>query len=190
MRLVRKNSSPIQSYNEGLVVFLYDDGNTDLIQEANPSILEGFGEEDATDPILTELAANGVLVVFELQGDGDLSIELAVGEPLTDVEIAEGGWSLPTQRARLKLPSGKLRIECYNNLQFDPYTAEGEIGEKISIVPGDYTISLYRRDLLGDETEDSGTDYAWQVIVLTPHNGSSVEVTSPMLRFPTGASDS
>ena len=113
MRLVRNNSTPIQSYNEGLVVFLYDDANTDLIEKASPSILEGFGEDDATDPKLSDLATAGVLVVFELQGDGDLSIELAVGEPLTEVEIAEGGWSLPMQRARLKLPSGKLRIECY-----------------------------------------------------------------------------
>ena len=188
MRLVRNNSTPIQSYNEGLVVFLYDDANTDLIEKASPSILEGFGEDDATDPKLSDLATAGVLVVFELQGDGDLSIELAVGEPLTEVEIAEGGWSLPMQRTRLKLPSGKLRIECYNNLQFDPYTEEGEVGEKVSIVPGDYALSLYRRDLLSDE--DSGTDYAWQVVALTPQKGSNAEVTSPMLRFPAGASDS
>jgi hypothetical protein len=190
MRLVRKNSTPIKSYNEGLVVFLYDDANTDRIQKANPTILEGFGEEDANDPKLLDLAAEGVLVVFELQGDGDLSIELSVGEPLTKVEIAAGGWTLPVQHARLKLPTGELRIECYNNLQFDPYTEEGEVGDKVSIVPGDYALSLYHRDLLGDEDKDLYTDDAWEVVVLTPHEGSSIEVASPMLRFPIGASDS
>ena len=56
-------------------------------------------------------------------------------------------------------------------------------------MPGDYTLSLYHRDILGDEDEDSGTDYALRVVVLTPQKDSSVEVTSPMLRFPTGASE-
>ena len=186
MKRIRHTSTPIESYNEGLVVFLYDDAHTDRIQQVGPSILEGFGEDDATDPKLAELATAGVLVVFELQGDGSLSIELSVGEPLTAVEMAEGGWSLPVQGARLFLPSGSLRIECYNNLQFDPYTEDGEDGEIVSIEPGDYAVSLYRRDLWDDDDDvDSDNSFAQEVIVLTPHEGSHVEVASPMIRFPT-----
>lgn len=174
------------------MVFLYDEAHTDRIQQVGPSILEGFGEDDATDPRLAELAAAGVLVVFELQGDDSLSIELSVGEPLTAAETAEGGWSLPVQRARLFLPSGALRIECYNNLQFDPYTEEGEAGEIVSIEPGDYAVSLYHRDLWDDEDDDdvdSDNSFAREVIVLTPHEGAHVEVASPMLRFPTRDSE-
>lgn len=189
MRCLRHTSTLIESYNEGLVVFLYDDANTTRIQQVNPTILEGFGEDDATDPKLADLASAGVLVVFELQGDGDLSIELAVGDPLTAVERAEGGWLLPVQRARLSLPSGTLRIECYNTLQFDPYTEDGEVGEMIVIEPGDYAVSLYRRNLWDDyDDDDPDASFAWEMVVLTPHEGAHVEVVSPMLRFPIGAS--
>ncbi len=190
MRLVRDNSKGVTFYNEGLVVFLYDEGYTDRIQQTNPTILEGFGEDDAADPKLAELAAAGVLVVFELQGDGDVAMELAMGDPLTKDEIAEGGWSLPVQQARLHLPSGTLRIECYNNLQFDPYTEEGEAGAVVPVPPGDYAVSLYHRSVWADEEEADDPDqgYAWQVIVLTPSKGSQVDVASPMLRFPSDVS--
>lgn len=181
MKLVRESSASVESYNEGLVVFLYDDSATGRIEEANPSILEGFGEDDALDPRLHDLAKRGELVVFELQGDGELSIELTVGQPLEPSEVDRGEWHLPVSHARLRVPSGRLRIEGYNNLQFDPYTEEGEEGVIVDVPPGDYGLSLYRRDMFADEEE---SEYANEVVVLTPGIGAEVEVASPVLRFP------
>ena len=183
MKLIRDHSVSVESYNEGLVVFLYDESVTDRIQETGPSILEGFGEDDASDPSLLGLAEAGDLVVFELQGDGELSIEVAVGQPLAPTEVDQGRWHLPVLRARLRLPSGRLRIECYNNLQFDPYTEEGEEGVIAEVPPGDYGLSLYHRDMFAEDEEEP--EYAREVVVLTPGVGSGMEIASPMLRFPT-----
>ena len=183
MDLIREDSTHVEAYNEGLVVFLYDDAQTDMIREASPSILEGFGEQDVADPTLARLAAEGALVVFELEQDDELSIELAVGEPLTADELAGGRWCR-TQRARLNLPSGVLCIEGYNNLQFDPDPMDEEPGARITVPPGYYAMSLYRSDIFAYEESETDAPYAWQVITLTPEQGPSVELEGPMLRFP------
>lgn len=186
MKLLRESSQPIEAYNDGLIVFLYDDANSTEIQAADPTILEGFGEEDAKDPQLAALAKSGTLVAFELEQDDELSIELAVGDPLSDEELANGHWLKP-QQALLHLPSGDLRIEGYNNLQFDEFAEDEEPAPRVSIPAGDYQLTLYRRDISRYEDEDAEPPEPLQVITLTPGMGSAVEVITPMLRVPTAS---
>jgi len=50
MKTLRADSIPVEFYNEGLVVFLYDEENADAIRDAGPTLLEGFNEEIACDP--------------------------------------------------------------------------------------------------------------------------------------------
>jgi len=181
MQLIRDSSQRIEAYNEGLVVFLYDDASSANIDKANPTILEGFGEDDAKDKCLAELAKSGTLVVFELEQDDELAIELAVGDPMSHEELAGGHWLAP-QQARLHLPSGELRIENYNNLQFDEYAEDEEPAPRVSLPAGDYKLTLYRRDIYRYETEDAEPPQALHVITLTPDAGPTVNVSCAMLR--------
>jgi hypothetical protein len=42
MQTIRPDSLTAQFYNDGLVIFLYDDRRQDAIKAINPSILEGY----------------------------------------------------------------------------------------------------------------------------------------------------
>ena len=183
MKMIRADSVHVEAYNEGLVVFLYDEAHTGRIRETAPDILEGFNYDIAADPKLAQLAADGVLVVFELEQDGELSIELAVGDPLTQEELGGGKWRTP-QRARLHLPSGTLRIEGYNNLQFDPDPMDEEPAPRISVTPGDYVLTLHRSDVFAYEETETEPPFAWQVVTLTADSDFSDVTQGGMLLFP------
>ena len=142
MRTLRADSTPVEFYNEGLVVFLYDEESADAIREASPTLLEGFGEADARDPALARVARDGLLVAFELEQDDEVAIELAIGSPLTEDEAGDA-W-LPAGRAFLALPSGSLRVEGYNNLRLSPDYDPEEPGRAVDVPPGRYAVSLYR----------------------------------------------
>ena len=46
MKKIRKDSTAVNVYNDGLVVFLYDEANDKAIQKADPTLLEAFSDED------------------------------------------------------------------------------------------------------------------------------------------------
>ena len=189
MKKIRKDSKAVNVYNDGLVVFLYDEANGKAIQKADPTLLEAFSDEDAADPKLEDLANKGLLVAYELEQDDELSIEVSVGDPLTDQELKSGRWH-PVQRAPIHLPSGKLHIEGYGNFRLSPdYDPDEEPGAVIKIPSGDYVLSLYH--LNWDALEEDGLwddSKEWegpqQMITLTPAADTKpVANPKPMLRF-------
>ena len=189
MKKIRKDSKAVNVYNDGLVVFLYDQANGKAIQKANPSLLEAFSDEDAADPKLAELANKGLLVAYELEQDDELSIEVSVGDPLSDEELNNGRWHT-VQRAPIHLPSGKLHIEGYGNFRLSPdYDPEEEPGAVVKVPSGDYVLSLYHlnwdaleKDGLWDDSKD--WQGAGQVITLTPAaDAEPVASPAPMLLF-------
>jgi len=189
MKKIRENSTAVNVYNDGLVVFLYDEANGKTIQKANPTLLEGFSDEDAADPKLADLASKGLLIAYELEQDDELSIEVSVGGPLTDKELEKDRWHA-VQRAPIHLPSGKLHLEGYGNFLLSPdYDPDEEPGAVVDVPPGDYVLSLYRCNwealeedgLWDDEKEWEGPG---QVITLTPAaDVEPVADPAPMLRF-------
>ena len=189
MKKIRAESKAVNVYNEGLVVFLYDEANGKAIQQADPSLLEGFSDEDANDPKLVGLAKKGQLVAYELEQDDALSIEVASGAPLTDAELKTGRWH-SVQRAPISLPSGKLCMEGYNNLRLSPdYDPDEDPGAVVKVPKGEYVLSLYRTDwdaLERDGLWDDSKEWQGpaQVLVLTPAaDAETVPDPAPMLRF-------
>ncbi len=170
---IRKKSKAVCVYNEGLVVFIYDKANGKIIQKADPSILEGFSDADAEDPRLVELSSKGMLVVYELDQDDELSIEVTVGSPLTEEELSNGRWH-PVQKALISAPSGKVCIEGYCNLRLSPdFDPDEEPGAVVKVPKGDYVLSLYRINWVSLEEDgilDDSMDWEGpnQVIVFTP----------------------
>src|SRR5689334_18897785 len=102
----------VEVYNSSAVAFLFDEGNLEAIREAGPFILEGFrGEEDVADPQLRDLAARGLLIVYELYQDDEIRAEVVVG----DAPEPEGFQG--EKRGRLDLPTGKLHIASHDTLE-------------------------------------------------------------------------
>jgi len=189
MKKIRKESKAINAYNDGLVVFLYDEANGKEIQKADPSLLEAFSDEDAADPKLAVLAKKGLLVAYELEQDDELSIEVSVGKPLTDQEMESGRWH-SVQRAPIHLPSGKLHIEGYGNFRLSPdYDPDEEPGAVVKVPSGDYLLSLYHTNweaLEEDGLWDDSKDWRGpvQVVTLTPAaDAEPVANPAPMLHF-------
>lgn len=188
MNTIRKDSTAVQVYNEGLVVFVYDEANSDAIKAAGPNIIEYFSDEP--DDALQPLARDGLLVAYELEQDDELAIEVSVGSPLSPEELSRGRW-LPVQRARLNAPSGRLRVEGYNNLRLSPdFDPAEDPGAVVDIPPGDYVLSLYRVDWealeqagLGEHIDEWGGP--WHVIVLSETTEiQPPDSPAPMLRYP------
>ncbi|MBD2099738.1 hypothetical protein [Leptolyngbya sp. FACHB-261] len=93
---IRDNAQQIEIYNSGLLVFLYDEANRELINRANPGLLAGFaGEEDLQDERLKEVAQQRLLVVYELQQDDSLGIDVSVGPSLSETEKQSAAWLAP-----------------------------------------------------------------------------------------------
>jgi len=189
MKKIRKNSTAVNVYNDGLVVFLYDEANGKEIQKADPTLLEAFSDEDAADPKLADLAKKGLLVAYELEQDDELSIEVSIGDPLSDGELKSGRWHT-VQRAPIHLPSGKLHIEGYGNFRLSPdYDPDEEPGAVVKVPSGDYVLALYHlnwealeEDGLWDDSKD--WEGPQQVITLTPAaDAQPVANPAPMLRF-------
>lgn len=189
MKKIRKDSTAVNVYNDGLVVFLYDKVNGKTIQKADPSLLEAFSDEDAADPKLVDLANKGLLVAYELEQDDELSIEVSVGKPLAEQELKSGRWH-PVQRAPIHLPSGKLHIEGYGNFRLSPdYDPDEEPGAVLKVPPGDYVLSLYHTNweaLEEDGLWDDSKDWQGpqQMITLTPSTEAQLVANpEPMLHF-------
>jgi hypothetical protein len=170
MQTIRPDSLTAQFYNDGLVIFLYDDRSQDTIKAINPSILEGYGEDDLNAELF-EVAEKGLLVAYELLEDNEMALEVAIGDPLTNQEQADLGPCLPVQRAYLNLSSGKLAIEGYGNFRLSPdFDPDEEPGALLDVPPGEYIVSIYSID--GDvQAEDlEAVSKPNHLFVLTPLN--------------------
>lgn len=185
---IRPGAVRVDVYNEGLLVFLLDESHLATIEASGADLESGYAEEDADiDKPLKKLAKEGVLVAYELIQDDAVTAEVVVGPPLTKAELALARWHKP-QIARLKLPSGVLRIDSANTLPLfdDPDEEPG----RVSVPPGDYVLSLYRLHwdklkedgLLVDGEEWTGPQ---EVYVLTPvAETKPIKGAKPLLRFP------
>jgi hypothetical protein len=140
VRRIRKDAHQVSIYNSGGTIFLYDDANSQVIKEANPSLLMGYygiPEKDVDTPLLA-LGEKGLLVVFELRQDDELQAEVSLGPP---VDQEKGiPWSKPRE-AFLSLPSGTLCIESMDCLRIGTEEPTDE-GARLALPPGDYVVSL------------------------------------------------
>ncbi len=179
---IRKGAAPAHLYNEGLVVFLYDEANEQQIRDADPKIIWGADPAAFEEPATRELLAAGDLLFYGLDGDGGVDVEVVVGAPLTKEELAGGKWFGP-QTGYLSLPSGRLCIHSYNTLPMGDNEEDPEDkGGVVEVPAGTYRVTLYRKDWDGmedagmtifEEAEEAGIDMHGkgrvdEVIVLTP----------------------
>jgi hypothetical protein len=186
---LRPDSTLADPYNDGLIIFLYDDANLDRLTSAGTDVFDE-GMPDDPDDAFVDLVNEGAIVAFELEQDDDPAIEVSVGPPFTDEELALGRW-WPAQSAPISLPSGTLMIESYNTLRASSYVDEDEEpGGRVDLAPGDYLLTLYRLDWqaleqagLGEDLESWGGP--WHIVTLTRlAAGAEIASTTPVLRMP------
>lgn len=163
-------------YNEALLVYLWDESHLPQLQSSEADFESGYAESDAEiDKPLKKLAKDGILVAYELPQDDGVSFEVVIGTPLTKAEVMAGPWGKPAT-ANLRLPSGVLRVDTANTL-----TVEGEQDEepgRVTVPPGDYVLSLYRRE--GGDAEAGPNE----VLVLTPAaEAKPVKGAKALLRY-------
>lgn len=138
---IRPDSFQISIYNSAATIFLYDEANMAVIQQANPSLLHGYYAipEKDIDPPLLSLGKIGALLVFELYQDDELQAELSLGQPLNPSESI-ATWSKP-QKGWLSLPSGILCIESLDCLRLGE-DIPSEVGARLTLPKGNYELSL------------------------------------------------
>jgi hypothetical protein len=193
-RGIRPGAKRLDVYNEGLLVYLFDQDNLPALTASGADFEGGFDDEESeVDPKLRLLAKEGLFLAYELDQDDEVAVEVVVGPPLTKKGLAVGRWHKP-QRAFLRLPSGKLRVHTPNTLPIheDPTDKPG----RATVPPGDYVVTLYRldwdelrNDRIVTDDEDGEEGQNWQgpqeVIVLTPKaEAKRVRGAKSYLRFP------
>jgi hypothetical protein len=184
---IREGAQRADVYHSGLLVFVYDEFHRAAINEAAPSVLDGFNRDEVlNDQALQKLARDGTLVVYELQQDDELDMEVVVGAALTEEELSIGLWE-PVQYARFNLPSGRLCIESYDSLQLGDEEPTDE-GAVLDVPPGDYVMTLHRIDWGAlDDAEIEDYEGTSEVFVLSPmgQNAPPLPTDLPaMLLFP------
>ena len=178
---LRKGAHAVDVYSDGRAVFLYDESHTTTIRESGAFAEASSGPGAARRPALRALAQQGVLVVYEQPVDDGVRLEVLVGPPLSEKEKGGVRWLAP-QRARLWLPSGRLRVDS-------PDTLPGGDGEqrsgRIQVPPGDYLLVLHRLDV--DATArllNADVDGPLEVVTLTPLDRTSAPApVAPMLLY-------
>ncbi len=193
---IRKGAIPVHIYNEGLVVFLYDEAKEERIKDADPEIIWGAGENAFDDPTTQELLASGELLIYGLDGDGGVDFEVVVGAPLLEKELSGGKW-YPPETGYLSLPSGRLCVHSYNTLPMgDNDDDPPDEGAVVEVPAGTYCVTLYRKDwdemedagmVAFDAAQEAGIDVYGQgrvdeVIVLTPAQKPAAGTTNILFR--------
>jgi hypothetical protein len=193
-RGIRPGAKRLNVYNEGGLVYIFDQGSLPALAASGADFQSGFADEESeVDPTLRKLAREGLFLAYELQQDDPVAVEVVVGPPLTTKELAVGRWHKP-QRAFLRLPSGKLVVHTPNTLPIHdkPTDKPG----RATVPPGNYVATLYRIDwdeLRNDgiviDDEETGEERLWEgpeeVIVLTPAaDAKPVRGARSYLRFP------
>jgi hypothetical protein len=194
---IRPGAIPVHIYNEGSVVFLYDEANEERIRDADPEIIWGAGEDAFDDPVTQELLAAGELLIYGLQGDGGVDLEVVAGAPLAEEELSWGQW-YPPETGSLSLPSGRLCVHSYNTLPMgDNDDDPPDEGAVVEVPAGTYRVTLYRKDWDGmeeagmvafDEAQEAGIDVYGQgrvddVLVLTPAQKIPAGTTNILFRY-------
>ena len=200
---IRQGAIPVHIYNEGLVVFLYDEAHEARIRDADPEIIWGAGEDAFEDPVTQKLLASGELLIYGLHGDGGVDLEVVVGAPLMEEELSSGVW-YPPETGYLSLPSGRLCVHSFNTLPMgDNDDDPPDEGAVVEVPAGIYRVTLCRKNW--DEMEDAGVvtfeqaqeagiDVYGQgrldeVLVLTPAAKAPAGTTNILFRYCLEAED-
>lgn len=177
--VIRAGAVRANVYNEGLCVYLHDEANAEKLRammadkkkypRCDPK--KTFFENLSDTKFATDAAAAGLALAYTLDQDDEISVEIAVGEPLRDDELAIACWLEP-QRARIALPTGRLRIDSPNTMPLD-HDEKIDAGAIVEVPHGDYVLTLYRVDW--DELRRSGKRYKGpqEFILLTPAKKSA-----------------
>lgn len=171
--VIRPDAIPVQIYNDGLFVYLYDASHLSLLQglvakQKNKSDDIPFFVQHFENKLLArEVKARKLFVYYELRQDDEIDIEVCVGQPLTKAELSIARWHKP-QFTRLDLPSGRLCIESPNSFRLDD-DEKTDSGAIVEVPAGKYVVTLYRIDweeMRRAEIKNYGGPQ--EVIVLTP----------------------
>lgn len=183
---LRPGGRRFEVYNEGLCVYLHDEGFADKLR----MLIKTKGEEENTfydnlslPDFAKKIVAGGMAASYELHQDDEIWVEVIVGAPLTKKELYASRW-FPPQRARLNFPSGRLRIDTPNTMPLDPEDHE-DPGAIVEVPPGDYVMSLYRVDWDACRRESIKHKGPGEVIVLTLRKQAKpLGKWSPILPYP------
>jgi len=170
---MRKGMQIVDVENEGPLVFLYDPANTAAIEKSKAAILNGYAPGAADDQALKALFADSMIAIYELPQDDPIRVGVVTGEPLDAKEKKAAKWRKP-QTVRLKLPSGKLRVDSYSTLA-------DEKGSVLEVPAGEYELTLHRVDLAAM----AGQAYEGpnEVITLTLAKGAAKKSSAGLLEF-------
>ena len=182
--VIRKDAVPVRIYNEGLVVYLYDEGNTERLRELlrKHRLKNDFFSNLQAKKFREIVAREALCVAYTLEQDDPISAEVGTGTPLSESELKLARWHEP-QTARLSLPTGRLRIDSPNTMPLDP-DPPGDPGATVPVKPGDYMLTLYRIDW--DEMRRAGIKkkVPEEFILLTPiQQARNVKDNGPILEF-------
>jgi hypothetical protein len=103
----------VEIYNDGLMVFLYDESNRGRLEPLGAALVHG------EDGAIAKIAADRLLVAYELPEDDPIRVAFSVGKPPGAKEKKGRAWRKP-QVTQLALPSGRLCVESLNSLRIDP----------------------------------------------------------------------
>jgi hypothetical protein len=167
-------------YNEGLCVYVHDEGHDAALRAMMAS--PDFGEQAPEATFYERLdlpdfgsatARAGLAFAFELQQDDEIDVEVMVGLPLELAQLADALWLAP-QTTWLRLPTGRLRIDTPNTMPLDPEPGH-DPGGIVQVPPGDYEVRLYRVDwdAMHREEREDGYKGPGHLLVLTPLAGSA-----------------
>ena len=169
----------VRIYNEGLTGLLYDKSYEEALGEEAPGVLYGVGEDLHDDDATISALRSGRLLVFGMHGDGGIDMEVVVGDPLTEAELANGRW-LQDGPCFVDVPGGQLCIHSYDSLPIGDFPPESvSPGGLVEVPPGRYHARLYRKqwwELRDDDAPEFSADEETRlseevisdVLVLTP----------------------
>lgn len=163
MKRVHERSKRAAIYNEGPLVFLYDGSYAEVIRDSGAEVLEGYGESCADDPALTELAARGQVVLYELFQDDEVEIEVIIADAIAPDERARLSSHVRLPTGWIRLPTGMLFLDSYNTLRAG-HEKPTDLGASVSLPAGDYSVTIYQCDNLAAEE----SEYPHDVLVLRP----------------------
>ena len=183
--VIRKNATPVRVYNEALCVYLYDEANTNKLKDLlhKHRLKQDFFNNLQAKAFQKTVRDEALCVAYTLDQDDPVSVEVGLGEPLTESELKIARWHEP-QKALLSLPSGRLRIDTPNTMPLDP-DPPIDPGGVVEVKPGEYLLTLYRIDW--GEMRRSGIRKTVpdEFILLTPSTGKPKEnFDGPILKFP------
>jgi len=79
---IRKGATRAELYNEGLLVYLYDEKNRQTLIEQNAYEMLHTSLRGDAKKTLAPLSNSHVVVAYELRQDDSIRAEVIVGEPL------------------------------------------------------------------------------------------------------------